>query len=355
MRTKFLLLTFLALLTITVFPNMAQEPSYTVLLDGLNSPRGVNFSPDGVLYVVEAGNGGATSIPGPFDGPVQFGFSARVSAVVNNERVTLIDYLPSAQVESAPGAPIEVLGAMDVAILQDELWVITGHQLPGVTLTGLAIGYDTVQLRPFQVLDLYGYESENDVDGTGEFLSNPGSIAFMPNSKTALIVDSGANAVYRKAEDGAFTVLHTWDNNPVPTGVDFSDDGTIYALGFLSGYPFVTGAGRVDVYNADTDDLLVSYEGLTTVTDVIIEADGTILAVQYASFDIDRGGWQPNSGSVIAITPDGTITPVLSNLNFPYAIAKHPIDDLYAVSVNAVGELGTGQVITFSLLPPTEG
>ncbi|HRF97612.1 MAG TPA: hypothetical protein PLZ51_20535, partial [Aggregatilineales bacterium] len=64
MRTKMLLLTFLALLTIAIFPNMAQEPSYTVLLDGLNSPRGVNFSPDGVLYVVEAGNGGTASVPG---------------------------------------------------------------------------------------------------------------------------------------------------------------------------------------------------------------------------------------------------------------------------------------------------
>ncbi|GEM_PF-4458621 len=31
-------------------------------------------------------------------------------------------------------------------------------------------------------------------------------------------------------------------------------------------------------------------------------------------------------------------------------IAKHPTEDLYALTVNAVGDLGAGQVITFSLI-----
>jgi hypothetical protein len=342
---------FLALLSINIFGSLAQEPTYTVLLDNLNSPRRVTFSDDGVLYVVESGDGGEELIPGPFDGDVLFGLSAQVSAYRDGELVTVVDGLPSVQVQSAPGAPIEVLGAMDVAILDDELWVLTGHQLPDIDMAGTIIGYDA-DGEIFQTVDLAAYELANDTDGTGELFSNAASIEFYPNSTIALIADSGANAVLRKAEDGTITVTHVWENNPVPTGLSFSDDGTIYAVGFLSPYPFTAGTARVDVYNADTDDLLVSYEGLTTVTDVFIEADGTILAVQYALFDLELGGWQPNSGSLVAIAPDGTISTVLSNLNFPFGIAKHPTQDLYALTVNAVGELGTGQVITFSLIPP---
>lgn len=347
-----LFLIMIGIITI-IFTSVAQEASYTVLLSGLNQPRGVEYDANGVLYVVESGRGGSDSIPGPFDGAVQLGFSAQVSAYQAGELTPIITYLPSAQVESAPGAPVETLGAMDVGFASGELWVLTGHQIPNISASGLAIGFDSTTLRPIQVVDLYGYELANDTDGTLELLSNGNSIEFYPDSKVALITDSGANAVFRKAENGDINPVLVWEDNPVPTGLDFSDDGTIYAVGFLSGYPFAEGSARVDVYNAQTHDLLISYGGLTTVTDVLIEPDGTILAVEYAVFNIDLGGWVRDSGRIIAISPDGTVTPVLSGLNFPYSISKNPIDGTYAISTNAVGDFGTGQVILMSISQPS--
>jgi len=333
---------------------MAQEPATVVLIDGLNSPRGISYSPDGTLYVVESGIGGDLSVLGPFDGPVLFGFTGRVLAWQNGELTPVVDYLPSAQVESAPGAPIEVLGTMDAEVAGDELWLLTGHILPNIQQSALAIGLDSTTYRTKYVLDLYAYELANETDSTGEYLSNPTDIEFFPESKIALIADTGANVIFRKGDDGSFTVLHVWADNPVPAGIDISDDGSTYAIGFLSGYPFTVGAGHVELYNADNNELLVSYGNLTTVTDVLIEPNGTILVVQYATFDIDLGGWQPNTGSLVAIAPDGTVSTVLSNLNFPYSIAKNPTNGSYAMSVNVVGEFGTGQVIGFSLATPTE-
>lgn len=353
MRTKLSLLIIFIFSSLCLFPIMAQEPATVVLVDGLNSPRGISYSSDGTLYIAESGMGGEVSMPGPFDGPVLFGLTGRVSALQNGELTAVVEYLPSAQVESAPGAPIEILGAMDAELIDGELWLLTGHILPKIPQSALAIGLDSATLRTKYVLDLFAYELENDTDGTGEYLSNPTDIEFFPQSKIALIADTGANTIFRKAEDGSFTVLHVWEDNPVPAGVDISDDGLTYAIGFLSGYPFTAGAGRVELYNADNDELLVSYDNLTTITDVLIEPDGTILAVQYAAFDVDRGGWQPNTGSLIAIAPDGTITTVLSNLNFPYSITKNPVNDSYALSVNVVGDFGTGQVLGFSLATPT--
>jgi len=354
MRIKMLLIVIFAFSSLCLFPNVAQEPITTVLVDGLNSPRGISYSPDGTLYVVESGVGGDLSVPGPFDGPVLFGFTGRVSAWQNGELTPVIDYLPSAQVESAPGAPVEVLGAMDAEIADDELWILTGHILPNMYQTAQAIGLDSATHRTKYVLDLYAYELENELDGTGEYLSNPTDIEFFPDSKIALIADTGANVIFRKGADGSFTVLHMWSDNPVPTGIDISDDGSTYAIGFLSGYPFTVGAGRVELYNTDNNELLVSYGNLTTVTDILIEPDGTILVVQYATFDIDRGGWQPNTGSLVAIAPDGTVSTILSNLNFPYSLARNPVNGLHAISVNAVGEFGTGQVLGFSLATPPE-
>lgn len=353
MAKKWTLFLIVVGMMIVVFSSTAQEASYVVLLNGLNQPRNIEYDTNGVLYVVEAGRGGADSIPGPFDGAVQFGFSAQVSAYQNGRLTPITTYLPSAQVESAPGAPLEALGAMDVGFANGELWVLTGHQIPNITASGLAIGFDSATLRPIQVVDLYGYELANDTDGTLELLSNGNSIEFYPDSKVALITDSGANAVFRKAENGAINPILVWEDNPVPTGLDFSDDGAIYAVGFLSGYPFAQGSARVDIYNAETHNLLIRYSGLTTVTDVFIEPDGTILVVEYAIFNIDLGGWVPDSGRIIAISPDGTVTPVLSGLNFPYSISKNPIDGTYAISTNAVGDFGTGQVILMSISQPS--
>jgi hypothetical protein len=353
MRTKTLLLIIFVLFSLCLFPNIAQEPATVVLIDGLNSPRGISYDANGVLYVVESGVGGDLSVPGPFDGSVLLGFSGRISVLSNENLIPVVEYLPSAQVESAPGAPIEVLGAMDVELVDDELWFLTGHIMPDIYQTAMAIGLDFATRRAKYTLDFYAYELENETDRTGEYLSNPTDIEFFPESKIALIADTGANVIFRKGEDGSFNVLHVWEDNPVPTGIDISDEGSTYAIGFLSTYPFTVGTARVELYNAGNNELLVSYGNLTTVTDVLIEPNGTILAVQYAIFDIDLGGWQPNTGSLVAIAPDGTQTTLLSNLNFPYSITKNPVDGSYAISVNVVGDFGTGQVLGFSLATPT--
>src|SRR6266581_8281382 len=44
---------------VAIAPAIASEP-FTVVLDGLQSPRGLTFGPGGRLYVAQAGNGGNT-------------------------------------------------------------------------------------------------------------------------------------------------------------------------------------------------------------------------------------------------------------------------------------------------------
>jgi hypothetical protein len=46
--------------TLLALPAAAQ-PTFTVFAGGLDTPRGLRFSPQGVLYVAEAGSGGAST------------------------------------------------------------------------------------------------------------------------------------------------------------------------------------------------------------------------------------------------------------------------------------------------------
>ncbi|HRF97629.1 MAG TPA: ScyD/ScyE family protein, partial [Aggregatilineales bacterium] len=342
MRTKLTLMALFALL-IGILPSMAQDDvSYTVLVEGLNNPRGINFSPDGVLYVAEAGVGGDIDFPeGPF-GPAMLGFTGRVSAVVDGVSSTVIDYLPSV---NPGGEPAEILGTMDVVATDDQLWVVMGHELKGVSLAGTVVAFDRISLRPNQVFDPYGYEHQYDPDATGELLSNPTSVAVAPDGLSALIADASGNTLYRTNELGGLDVVKSWENNPVPTTVAFSPDGSQYAVGFLISFPFPTGASRIELYDAATDELIFTAEGLTAITDVLFGDDGVLLAVSYGEFSGETFSWIPNSGSVLAVSPDG-VGSLITGLQFPYSIAKNPVDGSYAVSVNAVSNPGEGQIIT---------
>jgi hypothetical protein len=339
MRTRFTLFIVFAMLLMGVLPNLAQETTYTVLVDGLNNPRGINFDSNGALFIAEAGLGGDVDIEGPF-GPAKYGNTARVSVVVDGQLSTLIDYLPSMNMGG------EVVGAMDVLPEADTLWVVMGHEMKGVTLAGTVVAYNRVSLRPNMIFDPFGYEHRYDPDGTGELLSNSTSIAIAPDGLSALIVDASGNSLYRASVDGALDVVKAWENNPVPTAVAYNADASQYAVSFLTGFPFANGAARIEVYDSTNDQLIMTYEGLSLLTDVMFDDGGVLLAVSYAEFNAQAGGWQANTGSVVAVTPDG-IVPVLTGLNFPYSIAKHPTENWYAVSVNAVSAEGEGAIITF--------
>jgi hypothetical protein len=137
----------------------------------------------------------------------------------------------------------------------------------------------------------------------------------------------------------------------VPTSVAIAPDGTLF-VGFLSGFPFLPGSARIEHYSA-AGELLHTHEGLTLVTDVLVDADGNLFAVQMAA-EFGDTGYKPESGSIVQVTDDGLVA-IAEGLNFPYG-AAFDADGNFVVTVNsAFVAPDSGEVIKIAKVAKAAG
>ncbi len=333
MRKVFGLVVLLSLLVVGSSV-VAQEDN--VIVDGLENPRAIFFDDAGTLYIVDAGNGGTEEAPGDF-GPVAYGYSSGVWTLEQGaeEPTGLITGLMSM------GYFQSVVGAADVAVTEDTIWVLLamGVNDDGQSHRSGIVAYDRETLEETAFVDLGAFEAENNPD-SDEVVSNPNDMAVAPDG-TVYIADSSGNSLLSWTEADGVQLVKAWEDLPVPTAVDVADDGSVY-VSFLSAFPFDEGTARVEKWV--DGELAETYEGLTAVTDVFVAADGTVYAVQMSS-GVGDIGWVPNSGKVVAIGADGTLTDIATDLNFPYDIAQDANGVLYITLNAAYSEAGTGQVV----------
>lgn len=131
--------------------------------------------------------------------------------------------------------------------------------------------------------------------------------------------------------------------DPVPTGVAIAPDGDIY-VGFLSGFPFLTGGSRVAHVTPD-GDVSDAATGLTQVLDIEVGPDGMLYASQFNEFSLmsNPPGYALGTGKVVRIMHGGTMQTVADGLDFPNGLAFDASGNLY-VAVNSLSPTD-GQVI----------
>jgi hypothetical protein len=166
------------------------------------------------------------------------------------------------------------------------------------------------------------------VIGAGFPDSNVYSVAHVDDE--LWVVDSGANAVIRRAADGELSVLATLPNIPNPKGTTpptsqavptrILPDGVGGAiLVQLTGFPFVP--GNSSVFRLSSDGTLETMAtGLTTIVDAAIAEDGSVLCVSIGSFDPATGQPAPNTGVLYRVRQNGTTSMLLEGLNVPSAL-----------------------------------
>ncbi|TYB50841.1 ScyD/ScyE family protein [Nonomuraea sp. PA05] len=337
-----------------------RTPSMTVIASGLDNPRGLNFGPDGVLYVAEAGRGG----PGPCIVGAQnqtfcLGPTGAVTAVSKGGQRRVVTGLPSL------GTPnlSEVLGAHDVAATHGGLLIPVG--LGTDPARRAQLGRDGAAIATLvkasgkrwrSVADLGAYEAANDPDqgqpGTGPD-SQP--YAVLPHGSGALVVDAGANDLLRVGPGGRISTVAVFDvrlvpgpgggevpMHPVPTSVARGPDGALYA-GQLTGFPFpVGGAGVWRLAPGEPPAVYAS--GFTNIVDITFDRRGRLLVLEIAANGLLSGD---PAGALHRVERDGTRTLIAGDGLFtPTGVAAGP-DGAYYVS-NKGTLAGSGEVLRIS-------
>jgi hypothetical protein len=325
---------------------MADVGAATTVASGLANPRGINFAPNGELYVAEAGSGGpGPCIPSavPVNPPRCYGETGAVTRVDPGVGFTrVITGLPSLAFANgtSEGGPVDVvfLGTSGYVTLGfggdpalraqvgGKAWML-GHQLQ-MTPSG--------QYRV--IADVSAFESANNPDGAvlpggAPWIdSNPyGSLA-QPGRR--LVADAGANAVIAVGANGHTSLFAALPPFPapdgrqaVPTSVIEGADGGIY-VGQLTGGPFFKGTASVFRYDSDGSNRTTYAAGFTAVVDIAFDAGGALYVLETAS------GAPPfppgiGVGRLLRQCPDGSRTVLLSGLDYPGGVAIGPDGDAY--------------------------
>jgi hypothetical protein len=348
---------------LTPLPALAKAPTLptvTVMVTGLNSPRGLAFGPDGALYIAEGGTGGTASTAGqctqvvPPIGPYTGGFTASISRISRQGfRTVVAAGLPSSQTSKGSGGLVS--GVADVAFG------------PGGQLFALIAGAGCshgLNGTSNQIVRVHRDGSVTPVANLSAFLkahpvANPDAADFEPDGTWYSFVAAGRD--FYAVEPNHQELDKITANGHVRRVIDFSrffpgntdwrgptamtsDAGSLY-IGTLTPFPVKVGAAEVFKVNSRTGHFSVFATNLSTVLGLAFGEDGALYVLEMS---VKTGGPAPATGAVVRIKGNDR-TLIASGLNFPTGMAFGSDGNLY-VSVNGFGAPpGAGQILKIAI------
>jgi hypothetical protein len=302
-------------------------PTIETTVEGLINPLGLALLPDGGLLVAEEGTGEDDD-------------SAGVSVITPDGAVgRVVSGLPSSRDSG------DLSGVPLVGVSPDGTTAYTAHFNSGSLLTfpippgGLQPG--TKADPPLGSEDL-GRTMLPLLDVS---VVNPFDIAFDEDGMP-VITDASENGVATTTAQDRTVFTHRFGEltdpgkesmrvDAVPTGIARVENE--YYVTLFSGCPYPSGAGKVVAVGTDRAERTV-VDGLSLPIDVALGQDGNVWILEFARFLPDAScftaeGYEPGSGTLSRLRPDGTLESVLTGLEFPGAVLPMPDGSLYVTEV----------------------
>ena len=272
------------------------DPTTRRLVAGLQGGSGSTIGPDGALYVTENAAG----------------------------RITRVDPRTGASSTYASGLPelipaVGFGGPVDVAFLGRTAYVL-------VTLVGLDVGgsdkvgiYRVDGPTSFTVVADIGAFSIDNPPATDFFVPSGVQYALQTYRDGFLVTDGHHNRVLRVTRDGQISVLIAF-GNIVPTGLEVRGR-TIY-VAEAGPVPHLPENGRVVAFRPTSTTAREVASGSPLLVDVEFGRGHRLYAL---SQGVGSGGPEgspalPNTGALVKVNRDGTLTVVIDGLNQPTSL-----------------------------------
>lgn len=317
MNKRPLALVFTLICAIVAFSNSgvgaqesAGELSPTLLVSGLEGGSGSAVGTDGALYVAENGAG----------------------------RIARIDPETGEVTAFASGLPKKLIhtgGIMDIAFIGDTAYAL-------VTLVGEAVGGEDISgiyridsPDSYTIIADIGQFSVDNPPDTNFFVPEGVQYSMESFGDSFLVTDGHHNRVLNVTLDGDITEVLTFDNI-VPTGLEASTSSNEVYMTEAGPVPHLPENGKVMVFEPGSSTAREVASGARLLVDVEYGCCGTLYAL--AQGDFEEGNPEgspalPNTGSLVRVNSDGTLTVLVRELNQPTSL-EFIGNSAYVVTLN---------------------